>query len=568
MKTFIIQATVAYAIDVEQGPIIIGEPRDKDAKAFAIDRLDPMLRDTPQLVGKVVAKKSREAGNTQEFKKFVGGSITITGAQSPENFAIRASRWLFLDEVDRYPPSAGKEGNPIELARQRQTTYDNRKELICSTPTIQGQSMIEREYAESDQREWFLPCPDCRHMQTLRWGSDGQPGGVRWGEHGEVMIAPSEAHYECAECRAWIPHFKKAWMNARGEWRPQNPAGKFPGFRANQLISPRKSWGEIAEQFLRAKDSREDLIVFVNTVLAECWQEKGDAPDWEKLQSRAEDYPLGIVPAGAAMLTAGVDVQKDWVEGWVRAWGARRQSWVVDHIYILGRFTDLATRTQLDVALDRSYPHAFGAEMQIAQTAIDSGYYTTDVYQWVRTKAAAWVMAVKGITSGATLLGQPSAAEITVGGRKLKAGIKLWPVNVNIAKAELYGWLRSDRPEEGAEYPSGWVHFSRELNDEFYKQLTAEQFVTRIVKGYKRGEWVKTRDRNEALDSFGSYARAAAERLGISRMTDRHWERLVAQLEAAGKALTEDQTQRGASQAQQPAQLAQPQHRKLQIRMH
>ena len=561
MKTFIIQATVGYAIDVEQGPMIIGEPRDQDAKAFTIDRLDPMLRDTPQLAGKVTEKKSREAGNTQDFKKFKGGSITITGAQSPENFAMRASRWLFLDEVDRYPISAGKEGNPIELARQRQTTFEgNRKELICSTPTIAGLSVIEAEHALSDQREWFMPCPECGHKQTLRWAQ------VKWGEHGGEFIQPLDAHYECESCKAWIPHWKKSSMNARGEWRPQNPEGNHPGFHASQLISPRKSWGKIAEQFLRAKDKREDLIVFTNTVLAECWQEKGEAPDWEKIKSRAEDYELGTVPAGAVMLTCGIDIQRDWIEGYVRGWGAGKQSWVIDHIYIAGRFIDPAARAQLDTALDRTYQHEFGAEMQIAHTAVDSGYYTTDVYQWARSKSSSRVMVVKGFASGATLLGQPSSAELNIRGKRIKSGVKLWPVNVSIAKAEFYGWLKSERPEEGTAYPSGWVHTSNRLPDEFYKQVTAEQFVTKIIKGYRKGEWTKVRDRNEALDTFGSYARAAAERMGIGRFTDRHWAKFAEQLGVVARPVAQVQPEA------QPVSPAPPQFvprapRRMQIRL-
>ncbi len=46
--------------------------------------------------------------------------------------------------------------------------------------------------------------------------------------------------------------------------------------------------------------------------------------------------------------------------------------------------------------------------------------------------------------------------------------------------------------------------------------------MTKIVKGYRRHEWQKMRERNEALDCR-VYARAAAGRVGIDRFHEKHW---------------------------------------------
>jgi phage terminase large subunit GpA-like protein len=547
MKTFIIQAAVGYAIDVEQGPVLIGEPREKDVKAFTLDRLDPMLRDTPCLKGKVLDKKSRDAGNTMEFKKFKGGSITIAGAQSPENFAMRAVRWLFLDEPSRYPLSAGKEGNPIKLARQRQTTFPNSKELICGTPTVEGACVTEEEYQLSDQREWFVPCPECGHEQVLRWAN------VKWGQFFEASIDPSDAHYECEKCWALIPHHKKAWMNERGRWIAQNPESAIPGFHATQLISPRKSWGEIAVGFLEAKGRREDLIVFTNTVLAEAWRERGEAPDHEKLIGRAEDWYLGTVPEGVLFLTAGVDVQQDRIEMQVAGWGRGKTRWIVDYTVLEGDTSRPEVWQRLTDAINVSYESASGLSLPIARVVIDSGYATTQVYTWAREQGPGRVLIAKGYDKGIALLGNPSTAEVDQRGKKTKYGVKVWPVNVSMAKAELYGQLKATRPEDGQPFPAGYVHIPRNGwiplmgLEEFCAQLTAEEWVVRIHKGYKRGEWVKTRPRNEGLDT-ANLSRAGAEHMGISRFRDDHWTQIEVEMGAP---------QRPAAAAMQPM-LAEP----------
>ncbi len=529
MKTFIIQAAVGYAIDVAQGPILIGEPREKDVRGFTMDRLDPMLRDTPCLKGKVANRKSRDSANTQDFKKFKGGSITICGAQSPENFAMRAIRWLFLDEPDRYPVSAGREGNPIKLARQRQTTYPgSRKELVCGTPTIDGRSVTAAEYELSDQREWHVPCPECGHEQILRWAQ------VRWGQFFGIDIAPADAHYECEECKTLIPHWKKAAMTAKGRWIPMNPEGAFPGFHASQLISPRKTWGELAVEFLEAKARPEDLIVFTNTALAEVWRERGDAPDWEKIMGRAEEYHLGTVPEGALFLTAGIDVQADRLEMQVTGWGRGKQRWLVDYTVLEGDTRRPEVWQQLTDAVNLTYEAQGGVSLPIARVMIDSGYATTEVYEWARQQGPGRVLVGKGMAHGAMLLGTPSATEVDFKGKRRKFGVKVWPVNVSMAKDALYGHLRLARPDEGQPFPPGYFHIPRlgwsvdRSLQEYCQQLVAEEFVVRTVKGYKRGEWIKVRARNESLDT-ANLAAAAAEHFGLSRFREEAWVRFEQQ---------------------------------------
>ena len=204
-KTAILGNFVGYVIDQDPGPMLVVQPRSEDAKSWSKDRLAPMLRDTPVLRGKVSDVKSRDSANTVSHKSFVGGHVTIAGAISPAGLAARPIRYLLCDEVDRYPPSAGSEGDPVALAMKRTSTFWNRQVLLCSTPTIQGASRIEAAYEASTKQQFEVPCPLCGVFQVLDWER------VWWPE-GE----PEEAEYRCERCEQLVAHHRKPWMLAQG----------------------------------------------------------------------------------------------------------------------------------------------------------------------------------------------------------------------------------------------------------------------------------------------------------------------------------------------------------------
>jgi phage terminase large subunit GpA-like protein len=177
-KTEILCNILGYCIDVDPGPILVVQPTLEMAEAFSKDRLDPMLRDTPVLRGKVSDARTRDASNTIRHKTFPGGHITLAGANSPASLASRPIRLLLYDELDRGEVTA--EGDPLALAEKRTTTFWNRKHIIVSTPGIKGISRIEAKFAESDQRYSFVACPHCgfRHRlewQHVHWDSDPEP---------------------------------------------------------------------------------------------------------------------------------------------------------------------------------------------------------------------------------------------------------------------------------------------------------------------------------------------------------------------------------------------------------
>jgi len=391
---------------------------------------------------------------------------------------------------------------------------------MCSTPTVKGLSRIEAAWLESDQRSFWVPCPHCEEYQVLRWERLVWPKGE-----------PQKAHYQCEHCSGDIQDWQKHRMLQGGEWRAANPGSGTVGFWINALYSPWRKWGALAKKFLQDQKSQETLREFVNTVLAEPWVESGEAPDWQRLYERREDYVLGTVPAGGLVLTAGADVQKDRIEVQVVAWGEGKESWLVDYVVLEGDTASASVWRQLTDLLAATYRRANGIEMPIQRLAIDSGFGTQYVYDWARQQGPGRILVVKGVDYAPAAVGIPAAVDVAGTGKKLRRGIRVWPVSTGTLKSELYGWLRLPAPLDGEPHPPGYCHFPQ-IGDEFFRQLTAEQLVTRVTKGgYRKQEWKKIRERNEALDTR-IYARAAAIVLGIERFGEKRWAQLREQVGA------------------------------------
>ena len=508
---------MGYIIHQAPGPMMAVQPTVEMAKRNSKQRIDPLIEESEVLRKLVRDPRSRDSGNTVLSKDFPGGVLVMTGANSAVGLRSMAARYLFLDEVDAYPGDVEGEGDPITLAMARTRTFARRKVFLVSTPKITGMSRIEAAYEESDQRKYWVPCPTCRDFQILKFAQ------LRWPK-GD----PQSAVYVCEHCGQEIRNHQKHSMLARGEWRAGAKGdGRTAGFHISSLYSPVGwfSWGDAAKQFEQAQKNPALLQVFVNTVLGETWTLLGEAPEWQKLYDRREDYKVGLVPRGGLFLTAGADVQKDRIEVEIAAWGRGKESWSVDYRVFEGDTSRAAVWEKLTGLLNESFTTESGLELPIMQLAVDSGFATIEVYQWARRQGGR-VLVIKGDSRTPSLIGSASPVEVGPMGAKLKRGIRVWPVNSGMAKDELYRWLRIERPTDedvakGIPFPSGYCHFPR-YSEEYFKQITAEQLVTKIVKGYRRHEWQKMRERNEALDCR-VYARAAAGRVGIDRFQEKHW---------------------------------------------
>jgi len=520
---------IGYVIHHAPGPMMAVWPTVDMAKRNSKQRIDPLIEESPALAELIAPARSRDSGNTVLAKEFRGGVLAMTGANSAVGLRSMPVRYLFLDEVDGYPVDVEGEGDAIALAEARTRTFARRKIFIVSTPTVAGVSAIEREYESSDQRRYFVPCPHCSHRQWLRFEQ------LRWDKG-----LPDTVAYICESCETPIHEHHKAWMLEHGQWRAgAEGSGRTVGFHLSSLYSPVgwRSWRDLAASWELAVSketgSAAAIKTFKNTELGETWAEEGEAPDWQRLLERREDYPIGVVPLGGLLLVGGADVQKDRIEVSVWAFGRGKEGWLVEHRILMGETAREPVWRELAGLLDATWTHASGAQMPLVRIALDTGYATQEAYAFVRSCRDPRLLAVKGVARGAALLGTPSAVDVSQGGRRLSRGVKVFPVAGGIAKMEFYNNLRKGADVGadgvGAVYPAGFIHLPK-VDAEFLQQLCAEQLVTRRDRnGFAHREWQKMRERNEALDCY-VYARAAAAAAGLDRLEERHWRELERQI--------------------------------------
>jgi phage terminase large subunit GpA-like protein len=494
-------------------------------------RIGKTIKATPVLRERVAASRSRDSRNTMDTKEFEGGSLYVTTAGSAANLAELSARYVYGDEIDRWEVDVGEEGDPIELAETRGSTFGrNAKFYFSSSPTIKGASRIDDLFEGSDQRYYYVPCPTCGYMQTLEW------------ERLHYSQDFSVVHYECAgsDCDVLIEEHHKGDMLARGEWRAHAKGdGETVGFHLNALYSPLgwTGWKSLAKQFEKAKKAQakgdlEPMQVFYNTRLAKVWDSAQEQTKASVLIERArrEGFSLGAMPAAVMMITGAVDVQADRLEFMAMGWGVGMERWVIDHRVIAGDPSDERTWAVLDELLKERYRHPCGVGLGILAVAVDSGgHHTDEVYQFCRVRRWRNIFAIKGASKpGKPVIAQrPSMVDVTWKGQTERGGAELWFVGTDTAK----DWIYNRYPFESG---PGALHFANDLPDEFFAQCVAERKVAKYVRGHKRIEWIKGKaERNEALDLM-VYCLAMAHYLGINRYQEHDWDRVRNSLAQAG----------------------------------
>ncbi len=493
-KTEILNNLVGFHVGQDPAPMLVVQPTLDMAQTWSKDRLAPMLRDTPALSNLVSDPRSRDSGNTTLHKIFPGGHITACGANSPSSLASRPVRVVLCDEVDRYPISAGAEGDPVSLARKRAATFWNRRIGLFSTPTLKGNSRIETAFEESDKRFYFVPCQHCGHEQTLKWAQ------VRWDEG-----RPETAAYMCEDCGVLWTDAERVRAIKNGNWQATAESKRVAGFHLSGLYSPWTPLESAVLDFLEAKKQPATLRVFVNTYLGETWEDQGERVDDYAVAERREDFGEQL-PREILVLTAGVDVQDDRLEIEIVGWGKDEESWSLDYKTIYGDPSSPAVWQDLDSAFAQEFEREDGKILHVRAACIDSGgHHTNSVYAYVRPREGKRIFAIKGVGGeGKPLVGKP--------GRNNIGKIRLFPVGVDTAKDLLYSRLKISEPGPG------YLHFPLKRSDEYFRQLTAEKIVVRYHKGFARREWVKMRPRNEALD-VRVYAMAALGILNLNLNT-------------------------------------------------
>lgn len=371
---------VGFIIEQDPSPTMIVYPTDKMAEYTSFNRLQPMIDLCTVLKERYLKNESK----LLELQ-FDGMYVVLSGANSPSSLASRPIRFLLMDEVDKYPASAGKEADPRSLARERTKTFPHNKKIFqTSTPTRKNGPIWQEWENADDKRKYYVPCPHCGHFQTLRFKQ------IKWPESAKTPEeAQATAYYECEQCRGAITDGHKQFMIRSGRWESEKKIGtRKTAFHLNAIYSPWVRFGDVAYEFLKSKDFPELLMNFINSWLAEPWEQTEVKMNSDIVLERQTEYEELVVPDGTMLITAGIDVQKDYFYYTVRAWGIGMTSWNITHGMA-------ETWDQLEYIMNMPYQDQHGTIYQVNLGAIDSGARTDEVYDFCAMNQD-WAIPVKG----------------------------------------------------------------------------------------------------------------------------------------------------------------------------
>lgn len=496
--TKIMDHVAGFHIHQDPAPILVVQPRVEDAEDYSVTEIEPMLRDTPvlaEITGDLKRKDSKQKIAKRIFRN--GASISFVGANSPGGFRRITARVVVFDEVDGYPVmGAGKEGDQIKLGIKRTESFWNRKIILGSTPTVKGESRIEKSYANSDQRKYYVPCPHCGEYQVLEWGGPDTPYGMKWDKDENGVGIPESVFYVCKATACVIFETDKEEMVGRGEWRATKPFKGHAGFHiwAAYSLFVNAAWRNLVAEWLEVKDDPLMRQTFVNLVLGETYEDRGDrALQEDKLAARCEVWGAEV-PDGVAVVTVGVDTQGDRFECEVVGWGANEESWSIDFEVISGDMETPDIWDRLDAYLKRIWYRADGRGFEVMAVCHDSGgHHTQKVYDFAKARIGRRVWAIKGESA---VGGKRSPVWPTkTPSKRNKSAFRPVIIGVNAAKDSIRSRLHL------VEKGSGYMHFPTERDINYFAQLTSERSVRKTSGGQHYRMWELPPGRaNEALD--------------------------------------------------------------------
>ena len=470
--TSLLTAVVGFYCQNDPSPVLAVLPTESDARGCIVDDVEPIFAASQALRGLLDVDADPAGRSTLLSRRFPGGSLKVIAAKAPRNLRRHNARVLLLDEIDAI--ESGAEGSPITLAERRTISFPDRKIVAGSTPTWEDTSHILRLYRQSDQRIYEIRCPDCGTYTAPLWRHIIWPEG-----------RPEEAAFCCPECGTVHPESRKSQIVEAGRWRITKPEiSGHAGFRTNVLVStlPAASWGNIAREFLAAKDHPDLLQSWTNTLMAEGWRHAGEEIDDAALASRKEPFSLANLPAEALVLTTGVDVQHDRLEAVTLAHG-RSDTFVVDQRVFWGPVNESdAPWAELDAYLKQVIVHPAGGVMRIDACAVDASDGATmgRVLAFCHARLAHRVVPIKGAPGNRPAI-RASATK----------GQRLFIVGVDGIKAQIM-----DRLSRGKT-----IRFSDTLEARFFEELASERRVVRYVKGVPNASWERIPGRQaESLD--------------------------------------------------------------------
>ncbi|MGL5327843.1 MAG: phage terminase large subunit family protein [Peptostreptococcaceae bacterium] len=457
---------LAYVIAQDPAPALVVYPTLDLAEYASKNRIQTMVDLSQELKNKYQIRDSKDLE-----LQFDGMYVVLSGANSPASLASRPIRYLFLDEVDKYPPNSGKESDPISLAKERTKTFAyNKKIFLTSTPTLRDGNVWKAFESADEQRYFYVPCPHCGKYQQLKFSQ------IKWPKDITPQDAQEMAYYECEKCKGKINDSHKMVMLRNGKWKAtkKSSSRKKLGFHLNTLYSPWVRFGDVAYEFLKSKDFPDMLQNFINSWLAEPWEDTQLKLNSNVVKERETEYEELVVPNEAQIITAGVDVQKRKLFYTIRAWGTKYTSWNIAHGEVLD-FEDI------EEIMNKIYKKKNGEEFQVGLCCIDSGDRTEEVYDFCYENSE-WAIPIKGASQ--QMYAKYNISKIDKINSKAN-GMKLVLVNTGQYKDIIANRLKR---ENGT--GSFMVHKDCDLD--YAQQITNEHKV-KVKKGLREVEVWKTK---------------------------------------------------------------------------
>lgn len=484
---------ICFSVAQDPAPMMIVYPTSELADSVVEQRIKPMLK-----ASKETKKHFKERNSTKKELKFDNMYVSIVGSNSPSELASRPIRYLFLDEVDKYPSEGKKEADPISLAVERTKTFNNRKIYMCSTPTTRTGHIWEEKEKADIEKHYFVPCPHCGEFIELKFAQ------IRWPDDNEKLSAADKAEfaqYICQECGSTINDSDKMEMLQKGEWRTVKENTKFTktvAFWINTLYSPFTRFSQIAKAYLIAKDDTEALHNFTNSWLAEPWEDTKLKTNAETVMERQTDLPEFVVPEWTRLLTAGVDVQETSLYYIIRAWG----EYLTSQLVTRGQVTNFK---EIERVMNLEYMKPDGTVKLVDLCLIDSGDQTDEVYDFAAVNSE-WCLPSKGTSSMINYFKLSSVNKTS----SKAYGMTLVLVDGGKYKDMIAGRMKR---ENGT---GSWMVFDG-IDLEYCTQVTAEHKITEKGGGGKlRTRWVqKTSHADNHYLDCEVYGMAAADILGV-----------------------------------------------------
>lgn len=500
------------AIHQSPSSMMVVQPTVEMGKRWTRQRLNPMVALQPELQELIKPSRSRDSGNTATMKEFPGGFLVIAGSNSAASLSSMPVRRLFLDEVDRYPDDVDGEGHPVDIAERRTSSYPRRKILLTSSPTVKGESAIEQEFNESDQRHFYIPCPHCEHEHILQDDNLSDDG-----------------KFLCPDCGEFIEEHHKTWMLERGRWIAHNPESETPGFHLPSYYAPiglGYSWPEIVELRSKTKGNPQKEKTYTNTIMAETYEDEHGKLDWQEIADRAGGYNTREIPDGCLMLVVGIDTQDDRWEAHTMGFG-RKKWFTIDYQVIPGDPGIDDEWDKLDEVLSATFTNKYGVEMSILAMGVDTGgHYTHEAYRYCRSRAHRRVMALKGSsqTGRPILPSRPSPQDVNTAGKMIRAGVELWHVGTDTARGAVHARLKADL---GKDPEDCRFRFPADLQDDFYQQLTNARYDR------EKERWKKPKHKRHEVSDTTNYCLAAASHPAIrfDKLRESDWAKIEAKVQ-------------------------------------